>query len=100
MTEIPSDRIALTYELIMSLRTPRGAFSRKTIEALGLTWPPTEGWPRRIVGTSVPRQPIEALIADPFKGAKGTAANRALRDGLVVDPRYTGPNGRADFSIF
>jgi len=35
-------------DYIESLRTPAGGFTRKTIESLGKTWPPLNGWRREL----------------------------------------------------
>lgn len=40
----------LTHELLMKYRTPKGAWRKVQIEALGLTWPPRHGWAKEVVG--------------------------------------------------
>lgn len=34
----------ITREMIMEARTPRGAWNKPQLEAIGVTWPPTGGW--------------------------------------------------------
>jgi hypothetical protein len=43
--------VTLTY--IDQHKTENGAWTRKQIEALGLTWPPKKGWKKRVVGTEL-----------------------------------------------
>ena len=40
----------LNYQLLMQYRTPKGAWTRVQIEALGIAWPPTTGWIDRVMG--------------------------------------------------
>lgn len=40
----------VTREFIMAHRTVRGAWTKVQIEALGLRWPPLQGWIDRVVG--------------------------------------------------
>jgi hypothetical protein len=32
---------------VMAIRTRRGAWTRKQLEALGVAWPPVKGWLKR-----------------------------------------------------
>ena len=43
----------VTRSYIMANRTNRGAWTRSQIEALGVEWPPRQGWIDRIVGTEI-----------------------------------------------
>ena len=45
--------IVITDGFIESLKTPKGGFTRNTIEKLGLTWPLKRGWKNKIIGTEV-----------------------------------------------
>ena len=45
--------IILTKAILESLRTPSGGFNRKTLTLLGVGWPPTKKWKRKLVGTSI-----------------------------------------------
>lgn len=43
----------ITKEWIHAHKTPAGAWNRKQIEALGLTWPARKGWQKRLEGTEI-----------------------------------------------
>lgn len=43
----------VTADYIHKHKTPRGAWTRAQIEALGLDWPATQGWIDRLVGTEI-----------------------------------------------
>ena len=38
---------------VMKFRTPRGAWTREQLAALGVSWPPRKGWVERIEGTMI-----------------------------------------------
>ena len=40
----------LTRELLMRHRTPKGAWTKTQMLAIGLTWPPKPGWREGVVG--------------------------------------------------
>lgn len=44
------DRFLVTREWILDNRTPKGAWNRLQIQALGIQWPPREGWIDRMDG--------------------------------------------------
>lgn len=43
----------ITAEWIEKFKTPRGAWTRSQIEAVGVDWPPIHGWLRRIIGREI-----------------------------------------------
>ena len=43
----------VTKKWIMSHRTPKGAWTRPQIEALGIDWPPRHGWMDRAIGKTI-----------------------------------------------
>lgn len=43
----------ITKEWIHANKTINGSWSRKQVVALGVDWPPTKGWQRRLVGTEI-----------------------------------------------
>lgn len=45
--------IKLNRKKIMDCRTYDGGFSKKIIEALGVSYPPPKGWTRKLVGTTI-----------------------------------------------
>jgi hypothetical protein len=40
----------LTYALLMQHRTPKGGWTKAQLQALGLRWPPPQGWIKDVVG--------------------------------------------------
>ena len=56
--------MTITRELILSYRTPRGGWSRRTLTLLGVPWPPREGWMREIVGGTLTPEQVKALDDD------------------------------------
>ena len=46
----------LTHELLMQHRTPKGAWTKIQLQALGLNWPPIHGWIKRVVGMELSEQ--------------------------------------------
>lgn len=51
----------ITRELIMSMRSEKGGWSRQTLTALGVEWPPKHGWIDRIIGNPVDSQAMAKL---------------------------------------
>lgn len=51
----------LTYQLLMQYRTPKGAWTRRQIEALGIAWPPTAGWIDRVMGKELSDEQFRQL---------------------------------------
>jgi len=40
----------ITRQFIMDNRTPRGSWTQAQIEALGIAWPPRQGWIDTVIG--------------------------------------------------
>jgi len=47
------DIFIVTRNWIFDNRTARGSWNKPQIEALGLTWPPKEGWIDKLDGTAI-----------------------------------------------
>ncbi len=45
----------VTLDLIERLKTPKGGYKRRDLEAIGIPWPLVTGWKQRAIG-----QPIRA----------------------------------------
>lgn len=56
------ENITLTKELVKSLRTRRGGFTNSTLTALGIGPKPSQGWPARLVGTTISRAAFDAAM--------------------------------------
>ena len=63
-----NETIALTRDLILALRTPRGGWNYDLLRRLGVKIPLTHGWVTRLVGTTIRRAEYDALVA--FGSAK------------------------------
>ncbi|MBO0323489.1 ribonuclease HI [Muricauda sp. CAU 1633] len=68
--EDPENGIVITYELIESLKTHAGGYSKKGLELLGVEWPPEKGWKARILGNVIDRGSYDRLMLDPKRGGK------------------------------
>ena len=73
----------VTKKWIHAHRTPAGAWNRKQIEALGLSWPARKGWIKALEGTEISlknalefagyralKKPTEPSYADLLKSVK------------------------------
>lgn len=47
------DLFIVTRDWIFKNKTTKGGWNKPQIEALGLTWPPKEGWIDRLDGTTI-----------------------------------------------
>jgi len=56
--------ITLGFPDIEMLKTPKGGYKRKTLEYIGVSWPPKKGWPARTVGNRVNLSAYEAALHD------------------------------------
>ena len=43
----------ITNELIESLKTRNGGWTKRSLAVLGINWPPTKGWKNRIIGNEL-----------------------------------------------
>ena len=46
--------IEVTKELIESIKSDRGGFTKVNLKKIGVEWPLTSGWKQRAIGTFVP----------------------------------------------
>lgn len=65
----------VTREFILKHQTANGAWTRAQLNALGVSWPPINGWLRALVGTTITQQQADAFI----QGATIFAKNQATR---------------------
>lgn len=45
--------VLITYEYLHKHKTPKGAWTKKQIQALGLRWPLVQGWQELIIGDQI-----------------------------------------------
>ena len=41
--------MGISYRDLEALKSAKGGYTRKTLEALGVPWPPPKGWKRRLL---------------------------------------------------
>lgn len=46
--------IEVTKELILSLKSERGGYTKASLKKIGVSWPLKTGWKQRVIGTFVP----------------------------------------------
>lgn len=51
--------IQLTRQIIERAQTPNGGYTRSQLEAIGISWPPQEGWVEQKIGTFVTPSQLE-----------------------------------------
>lgn len=52
----------VTEEMLESVKSLRGGYTRAVLTLLGVAWPPKHGWPKRIVRTTIPD---DIFVPDP-----------------------------------
>lgn len=53
--------IVLTEEMIDAARTPNGGFTKSQLAAIGIGWPPPQGWISDKVGTKITQSQLDGL---------------------------------------
>lgn len=56
------EQITMTPLRLRSLQTFKGGFTRATLDALGVAWPPQGGWAKAIYGSLVPRETFRKAL--------------------------------------
>lgn len=51
--EVGTMSFRVTESWIMEFRTSKGAWTRKQLEAIGVAWPPRQGWKLRVEGSEI-----------------------------------------------
>lgn len=66
----------VTRQFIMDNRTARGSWTRPQIEALGIEWPPTQGWMDRVIGLELTPEQAHQFKASNVPRNKAAAVNK------------------------
>ncbi len=66
--------MVITEEVLESVKSLRGGYTRAILNVLGVAWPPRHGWRKRLVGTTVPD---DAFIHDQINPSR-----------LKINPHY------------
>jgi hypothetical protein len=69
MFDVPTakGKIMPTLDEIMAVRTPQGGWTRKQLAEWGVSWPPKQGWIRRLADKAEPPEGIEMKNDDAMK---------------------------------
>jgi len=81
--------IEITEQWLMDNRTERGAWTRAQLKIIGVGWPPTNGWKKRVIGTLI--SDIEAKAFRDSRAITGTSRERrrtwrSLQSTLPTEP--------------
>ena len=61
----------LTEDEILSKMTPKGGWTRETLESWGVPWPPPKGWKKALLaGAVLPRRPLAPEVVALVKAAR------------------------------
>ncbi len=60
----------LTHENLHALGTNGAGWNKKQLEILGISWPPKNGWLKKLIGTEIEEEKYQQLL--DFRGAKRT----------------------------
>ena len=66
----------VTRQFIMDNRTARGSWTRPQIEALGIEWPPTQGWVDRVIGLELTPEQAHQFKVSNVPRNKAAAVNK------------------------
>ncbi len=73
------DGILITDELIRAqLETKRGGFTKETLTALGISWPPAMGWKSRLIGFTISKAQWQKAVDGKLRRAKGKKADPSI----------------------
>ncbi len=89
-------KITITPELIQSLMSEKGGWSKAALEVLGVDWPPQSGWKSKIRGKQVlasdlVKLGLTLLQIDGMQLANGA---RGPRQAKTTEIGYKNPNGQ------
>ena len=62
--------MTLTHRSIEFLQTPKGSFTKKTLQCLGVSWPPQRGWKRNLIRSKAYISDIEYIKAVGYSEAR------------------------------
>lgn len=66
--------VTITKKFFMDNATERGAWTRRQVEILGVTWPMQSGWQNELIGKKISQE-----TADAFAEAKNITASVARK---------------------
>ena len=62
--------VTVNQDLLALAATTRGGYTRKQLDALGVPWPPTKGWKRKVVGRRISMSSFDVLMAEAGHGLR------------------------------
>ena len=62
--------VTVNKDLLALAATVNGGYTRKQLEALGITWPPPKGWKRTAVGRRITGSSFDLLMSEAGHGSR------------------------------
>jgi len=62
--------IILTQPVLERCESLANSYTRETLAALGVDWPPVQGWKRALLGREIPQADYDRALAGRSKAAK------------------------------
>ena len=59
---VPENFITITREFILDNTTDNGSWTRKQFEALGIKYPPRQGWMQNLIGQKISKSRAQKFI--------------------------------------
>lgn len=93
----------ITDDWLIANQTPRGAWKAKQLLAIGVAWPPAQGWKQRVIGREIGIE--QQRVFESFAGSRPSVTGPAqVRScGCAVPPwedcEHTADGGRAQAAL-
>lgn len=90
-----TDPVVLTRGILDGLMTDRRGYSRATLTALGVPWPPPRGgWKRRLVGRRITRRTLHAARCGRYRHYSGVRTTKPNSTAQAVSKHVSRLNER------
>ncbi|WP_395454818.1 hypothetical protein ACHMW5_13825 [Azospirillum melinis] len=66
--------VEVTDRLVEQAKTPAGSWTRAQLAIVGVTWPPKQGWRKRIEGKKITKADAERFVSLGKAGKKPSSA--------------------------
>ena len=80
MTTGSTSDVILGLEELRQMETPRGGYTRVTLAALGVQWPPSHKWRRGLIGTRISRELFEKLARRRGRRRRPACSKESARE--------------------
>lgn len=65
----------ITNDYLEQNKTPKGAWTKKQLAAIGVNWPPKKGWKKRVIGNEITEEQ-----ASKFERCKTPVSTKTMTD--------------------